>query len=122
MAASHSCPAATRRRSGALSALSTAGLCDVHGRTLQHVVDSETTLKKAKEFFEGRLSDGPESLADTYLQLARVYLYMGDFSKAREFAARYRNDSKAHVVPRRRMWKLKPRTRTLRRIRPDAPA
>jgi hypothetical protein len=61
-------------------------------------VNSKDTLRAAKDFFESRQSNGTENLANLHLQLARLYLYLGDFTKAREEVGLYRKSQTGSAV------------------------
>lgn len=61
-------------------------------------VNSIDTLRAAKDFFESRQSTGTENLANLHLQLARVYLYLGEFTKARDEVGLYRKSQAGSAV------------------------
>jgi hypothetical protein len=61
-------------------------------------VNSKDTLRAAKDFFESWQSTGTKNLANLHLQLARVYLYLGEFTKAREEVGLYRKSQAGSAV------------------------
>ncbi|HZI57438.1 MAG TPA: hypothetical protein VFF39_11715, partial [Verrucomicrobiae bacterium] len=60
--------------------------------------DSRQTITAAKNFLVGQLAHGSGNLTDTYLQLARVYLYLGDLQEARKFALQYSTSANGHTA------------------------